>query len=98
MASRPQAQPLDGLGTVVSRILLLVFWALVLWGTLVAGGILWNVLTLGWKASRGLLHPHGWEGWSNALLAPFALAVWGCVFLTMALREGSQVRGPGGER
>jgi hypothetical protein len=60
----------------------------VLWGTLIFGAIGWSVLTRGWAASQATLHPHGWDSWANILLAPFALLVWGLVFLVLAVRSG----------
>lgn len=87
--SRPSAPKVAmGLEASFSRAALLVFWCLVLWGTLIFGAILWSLLTRGWAASESTLHPHGWEGWANLLLAPFALFVWGIVFFVIAQRSG----------
>ena len=59
-----------------------------LWGTLIAGAIAWGFVSGGWPGLQQVLHPHGWEGWCNVLLAPFALFVWGIVFVFLALGSG----------
>ena len=61
------------------RPLLFVFWALVLWGTLLLPAIVWNALTRGLHATLATLEPPRttdvWA-WANLALPGLALVMW----------------------
>jgi hypothetical protein len=63
----------------VGRPLLLVFWALILWGTIILGALAWKALTEGPRASlraaqAQVAGPSVW-GWVNVSLASLSLLV-----------------------
>ena len=60
----------------VVRPLMFIGWALVFWGTAIAGAGVWVLLTRGWAAARSALVPRTPLDLVNAGLAAVALVVW----------------------
>jgi hypothetical protein len=69
------------LGDVVVRPLMLVAWLLVFWGTLLFGGWLWSLATLGLQETWSRIRPHEGDAWAmtNFVLPLVAVAVWAVI-------------------
>lgn len=77
----PAKPPESGRSYPLARPLLFIAWALVFWGTLVAGAIAWRSVELGPATAVGqLVSGRGTApaavGWVNLACAVFAVSVW----------------------
>jgi len=78
MARVPASPPEAGGDRPVARALLLIAWALVFWGTLVAGAMAWRSVEMGPSAAARLaLDGAGREwGWIHLSCAGLAVVTW----------------------
>ncbi len=92
--NRSQEPPTHAAG----RLLLFVFWALVVWGTVYGLALLPGLVTQGpARLVRAVLHGgNRWAGSLNVLLAVLALCVWVLVALAVWRRRGERRKGEAG--
>jgi hypothetical protein len=86
----PASAPESGRSYPLARPLLLIGWALVFWGTLVAGAIAWRSVELGPATAIGRIvsdtGPPG-VGWVNLACAVFAVSVWTTLAILVVKRQ-----------
>ena len=90
----PEDEGRERLIQVVGRPLLVVFWALVFWGTLYAAAFLHAAFEDGPRAAleRVLSGPDVGVGFVNLALAALAVLVWGLVVVAVWPSRASPVR------
>jgi hypothetical protein len=88
----PARPPESGRSYPLARPLLLIGWTLVLWGTLVAGALVWRSLQVGPLAAvlrlvSGTSSISPTVGCANLACAIFAVCVWGTLAALLLRRE-----------
>jgi hypothetical protein len=92
----PARAPESGRSYALARPLLLIAWALVFWGTLVAGAIVWKSVELGPATAIGRLVSGTSTGpptvgYVNLACAVFAVAAWTTLAVLLVKRRRDDV-------